>query len=86
MFREKLWQKNSEEQVGNEQGQIAAWGKEVWELDRNGIPKDLPQYIGQIKNLVKYSKFDNFVQRTQEPYQVQHFRCVILADGTVTKT
>ena len=60
--------------------------KGVWGLDRNGVPEDLPQYIGQTENLVKYSKFDNFVQRTQEPYQVQHFRCVTLTDGTVKKT
>ena len=86
MFRDKLWQKNSAEPVRNEQGQIFVWGKGVRGLDRNGVPKDLPQYIGQTRNLVKYSKFDNSVQRTQEPCQVQHFRCVTLADGTVKKT
>ena len=35
---------------------------------------------------MKYSKFDNFMQRTQEPYQVQQFRSVTLADDTVKKT
>ena len=55
-------------------------------LDRNGVPKDLPKYIVQSRNLVKYSKFDNFMRRTHEPYQVQQFRCVTLADGTVKRT
>ena len=55
-------------------------------LDRNGVPKDLPKYIVQSRKLVKYSKFDNFMRRTHEPYQVQQFRCVTLADRTVKRT
>ena len=36
--------------------------------------------------MVEYSKFDNFIEKTQKQYQVQHYRCVTLADGTVDKT
>ena len=86
MFREKVWQKNCAEHVRNHAGQIVSWGKGIWGLDRTGTPKALPVYIGNTRNLVKYSKYDNFVEKTQEQFQVQHFRCITLADGTVDKT
>ena len=35
---------------------------------------------------MKYSKYDNFVEKTQEQFQIKHYRCVTLADGTIDKT
>ena len=61
-------------------------GKGVWGLNRNGDPKALPVYIGKSRNLVKYSKYDNFVEQSQRKFQVQKFRWVTLADGTVDRT
>ena len=86
MFKEKAWQKNWAEPTRNQAGQIVAWGKGVWGLDRTGTPKALPVYMGTSRNLVKYSKYDNFVEKTQEQFQVQHFRCITMADGIVDKT
>ena len=86
MFKDKTWHKNCAEPVRNQEGQIVAWGKGVWELNRNGDPKALPVYIGKSRNLVKYSKYDNFVEQSQRKFQVQKFRWVTLADGTVDRT
>ena len=66
-------------------GQIIQWGRGVWGLKRDGRPKELPVYINGTRNLLKYSKFDNFYQRTEEKYQQKKYRCVTQTDGSVIK-
>ena len=85
MFQQKSWQKIGAEPIRNEFRQIVSWGRGVWGLYRNSTPKPLPQYIGRSRNLQKYSKFDNFVQRTQEQYQIQTYRYITQVDGSVIK-
>ena len=54
-------------------------------LDKEGKPKELSKYIKNSRYLVKYSKFDNFYERTEKKYEVKKFRWVIFADGTNAK-
>ena len=54
-------------------------------LTRDGKPKDLQQYINGSRNLVKYSKFDNFYQRTEKKYSIRKYKCITQADGSVIR-
>ena len=45
MFKDRLWKKNAAESVRNAKCQITSWGSEVWGLDKDGLPKELPKYI-----------------------------------------
>ena len=85
MFKDRLWQQNSAEPWRNTLGHIIAWGSGLWGLTRDGKQRDLPVYINSSRNLVKYSKFDNFYQRTEEKFEVKKWRYITQADGYVTK-
>ena len=85
MFNDRLWQRNAVEPVRNAQGQITSWGRGVWDLDKDGLPKELPEYIQNSRYLFKYSEYDNFFERIEKKFEVKKYRWATQADGTVIK-
>ena len=85
MFKDRLWQGNRAESKRNQLGQIIEWRREVWGMDRNGKPKDLPIYILNSRYLTKYSKFDNFYERTEKKYKPKHIDVLHQLMGRLSK-